>query len=54
VAPTQGVKSENATWLVHEGRWQIVLRDSGDYLAIPPQTDWFSQLARGPDVGAVA
>jgi hypothetical protein len=41
-------------WLVHEGKWQIVLRESGEYLVIPPQADWFKQPARGPDVGAVA
>ncbi|SRR5712692_1112079 len=41
-------------WLVHEGKWQIVRGDDGQYLVIPPQLDLLQHLARGPDVGAVA
>ena len=41
-------------WLVHEGRWQIVRGDDGQFLVIPPQPDLLQHPARGPDVGAVA
>ena len=41
-------------WMVHEGKWQIVRGEDREYLVIPPQADWFDQLARGPDVDAVA
>jgi hypothetical protein len=35
-------------WMVHEGRWQIVRRDDGRMLTIPPITP-YQLLARGPD-----
>jgi hypothetical protein len=36
-------------WMVHEGRWQIVRTEDGDYVTVPPQMDLFRQPARGPD-----
>jgi hypothetical protein len=39
-------------WMVHEGGWQIVRTENGDYLAIPPQLDVFRHFARGPDTRA--
>jgi hypothetical protein len=34
--------------MVHEGNWQIVRREDGQVLTIPP-TITFGSLARGPD-----
>jgi hypothetical protein len=39
-------------WMVHEGGWQIVRQEDGDYLVIPPQLDVFRHFARGPDARA--
>jgi hypothetical protein len=35
-------------WLVHEGKWQIVRTDDGQFHVIPPQLEIFQNLARGP------
>jgi hypothetical protein len=39
-------------WMVHEGKWQLVKTDDGRWLAIPPQMNFFRNLARGPSVDA--
>ena len=39
-------------WMVHEGGWQIVRQEDGEYLVIPPQLDVFHHFARGPDFRA--
>ncbi len=36
-------------WLVHEGKWQIIRAAGDQFLAIPPQLEFFQHLARGPD-----
>ncbi|TMG58350.1 MAG: DUF222 domain-containing protein [Chloroflexi bacterium] len=38
-------------WMVHEGRWQIVRTEGGQYVTVPPRMDLFRQLPRGPDSG---
>ena len=40
--------------MVHEGKWQLVKTDDGQWLAIPPTMDLFRQPARGPDVSTAA
>ena len=37
--------------MVHEGRWQIVRTEGGQYVTVPPRMDLFRQLPRGPDSG---
>lgn len=39
-------------WMVHEGGWQIVRTEAGEYRTIPPQLDVFGRFSRGPDTGA--
>src|SRR3984893_8077480 len=34
-------------WMVHEGRWQLVRTDDGNFLAIPPQLDLYGNLRDG-------
>jgi hypothetical protein len=34
-------------WLVHEGGWQLVKRDDGGLLAIPPTTDFNRRISSG-------
>jgi Domain of unknown function (DUF222)/HNH endonuclease len=41
-------------WMVHEGKWQIVMSEKGDVLTLPPQLDAFTNLARGPGVDSAA
>jgi len=41
-------------WMVHEGQWQLVKTDAGEYLAIPPTPVVFRGSANEPDVGSVA
>jgi hypothetical protein len=41
-------------WMVHEGRWQLIKTDDGDYLTVPPMLGNFGQRTRAPDVDAVA
>jgi hypothetical protein len=40
-------------WNVHEGNWQIVRTDDGQFITVPPPTG-FEQLPRGPARGAAA
>jgi predicted restriction endonuclease len=35
-------------WMVHEGNWQLVRRDDGKILTIPPIVN-FGPSPRGPD-----
>jgi len=35
-------------WMVHEGQWQLVRTDEGQFLAVPPQLDIYRELARRP------
>lgn len=35
-------------WMVHEGGWQLVKTDDGQFLTVPPTFDIYQQLARGP------
>jgi hypothetical protein len=37
--------------MVHEGKWQIVRTQDGQFMVIPPRLDIF-QFARGPDIEA--
>lgn len=39
-------------WMVHEGGWQIVRTEDGEFRTIPPQLDLFGNFARGPDTWA--
>jgi hypothetical protein len=34
--------------MVHEGGWQIVRKDDGDFVVLPPPMDVFGHLARAP------
>ena len=36
-------------WMVHEGKWQIVRTDVGQFVTVPPQMDIFQQRGRGAD-----
>jgi hypothetical protein len=38
--------------MVHEGWWQFVLTEDGQYVTVPPQLDLFRQPVRGPDESA--
>jgi hypothetical protein len=38
-------------WMVHEGKWQIVRTQDGQFMVIPPRLDIF-HFARGPDIEA--
>ncbi len=40
-------------WMVHEGKWQLVLAEDGQMLAIPPTTS-FGACARAPSSDAAA
>jgi hypothetical protein len=35
--------------MVHEGKWQLVRTQDGEFIVIPPQLDVFQHFARGPD-----
>jgi hypothetical protein len=37
-------------WMAHEGKWQLVRTDEGEFLAIPPQLDIYQRFARGPGI----
>jgi hypothetical protein len=37
-------------WMAHEGGWQVVRADDGRIITVPPSTDLFGPLARGPGV----
>lgn len=39
-------------WMVHEGRWQLIRTDEGQFVTVPPQLDLLSRFARGPDTSA--
>lgn len=41
-------------WMVHEGGWQIVRKDDGDFVVLPPPMDVFGHLARGPGEDSAA
>ena len=41
-------------WMVHEGGWQLVKTDDGQFLIVPPSFDFYRQLARGPDTRTAA
>jgi hypothetical protein len=42
-------------WMVHEGKWQMVMAEGGDVLTLPPQLDTtFTNLARGPGIDSAA
>src|SRR5207247_4153781 len=34
-------------WMVHEGKWQIVRTDVGQFVTVPPQMDIFGSLVAG-------
>jgi hypothetical protein len=36
--------------MAHEGKWQLVRTDKGEFLAIPPQLDVYQKFWRSPEV----
>jgi len=41
-------------WMVHEGGWQLVKTEDGEFLAVPPQLETLQYYARGPDTNEAA
>jgi len=37
-------------WMAHEGKWQLVRTDEGEFLAVPPQLDIYQKYWRSPEV----